>query len=346
MIKSERFINLGRVLEDMIKNKEQVQDSIKGAIIGCACGDAYGMPYEGLTKEQITTFHGKKISEKYIDSEYSRHTKGLKRGSYTDDTQLTLATVESILEKEDVDVEDIGRRFAELYKHKKLIGAGRSTKFALKNITKGASAYESGLEDAYGCGAAMRISPLAAISAEGHYKSIIVNHVASITHNNKIGFQSAYLLGGAIKTVMFDDDYLDKELLKSNFKNIPKLNRFDFEPKKYSLIKKIHDNLDHIDEPIDVLAEKIGVSGLANESVVYALFCFVKEPHDFKKLMNYSVRNGGDTDSIASMTGTLYGALQGFSKIPKSYVINLKDTHKIQKLSEEYATYSVDKLFR
>lgn len=196
---------------------ELLKDSIKGCILAGACGDAFGMPYEGLSKEQIKEYYGT-LTAKYRDSEYSRHTKGLKKGEYTDDTQLTLATVESILEKDDIDIEDIGQRFAELYKKKKLIGAGRTTKFALKNITKGISAYESGLEDAYGCGAAMRVSPLAPVPADGHSASRLINHIASITHNNKISFQSAYLLTGAIQTMMFNKAYLDKDLLKKILK--------------------------------------------------------------------------------------------------------------------------------
>ena len=49
------------------------------------------------------------------------------------------------------------------------------------------------------------------------------------------------------------------------------------------------------------------------------------------------VRNGGDTDSIASIAGNFFGALNGFSAIPLKYVINLQDSQKIQKLADEYA---------
>ncbi len=91
-----------------------MRDYIRGTIVAGAIGDAFGMPCEGLTRAEIARHYGTVTS--YRDSLYSRHTKGMKRGEYTDDAQLTLATVESIVEKRTVDIEDIGRRFTDLYK--------------------------------------------------------------------------------------------------------------------------------------------------------------------------------------------------------------------------------------
>ena len=105
--------------------------------------------------------------------------------------------------------------------------------------------------------------------------------------------------------------------------------------------KTIVDNVNYFDEPIDSLATRIGTSGLANESVVFALFAFLKEPFDFDKLMLSCVRNGGDTDSIASIAGNFYGALNGFSAIPKKYIINLQDSQKLQSLVDEFAEVMV-----
>ncbi len=142
-----------------------MRDYVRGTIVAGAIGDAFGMPCEGLTRAEIARHYGTVTS--YRDSLYSRHTKGMKRGEYTDDAQLTLATVESIVEKRTVDIEDIGRRFTDLYKAKQLRAGGRGTKFALKNIVKGSSAFDSGLEDAYGCGAAMRIAPIGLLPLDG-----------------------------------------------------------------------------------------------------------------------------------------------------------------------------------
>ena len=105
----------------------------------------------------------------------------------------------------------------------------------------------------------------------------------------------------------------------------------------FSVSGKIRENAPFIQNTIDELAERIGTSGLATESVVMALFAFLKEPNDFERLMVSCVQNGGDTDSIASIAGNFFGALNGFSAIPLKYVINLQDSQKIQKLADEYA---------
>ena len=317
------------------KEENKLKDKFKGAIVGGAIGDAFGMPYEGLSKEQIKQHYGK-VPTKYQDSIHSRHTKGVKRGGYTDDTQLTQATIDSLLEKQDdVDVEDMGARFTELYKNKQLIGAGRSTKFALKNILKGASAYSSGLEDAYGCGAAMRISPVAMLPTSGHARDHIFYDVAGITHRNEIGFESAYILGEYIAGLTINDAFIETYI--SSLSNINQHFCIDPKLKKFSVSEKIANTIGYLDEPMEDLAKRVGTSGLANESVVYAMFSFAKEHNNFEKLLVQSVEQGGDTDSIASMAATLYGAHNGFSKLPNKYVINLQNTHEIQDKADQYS---------
>ena len=320
---------------ERLDKENRIKDKVKGAILGCAIGDAFGMPFEGLSKEQIKQFYGK-VPVNYQDSIHSRHTKYVKRGGYTDDTQLTLATIDSLLEKQnDVDIEDMGSRFVDLYKNKQLIGAGRSTKFALKNILKGVSAYKSGLEDAYGCGAAMRISPVAILPTTGHERDHIFSDVAGMTHRNEIGFQSVYILGEFIHGLVYYENFMDR--YEEYFKGVTRVLGIDTSLKRFWLVKKIADNLEYLDEPMTDLAKRIGTSGLANESVVYAMFSFAKEQDDFEKLLIQSVEQGGDTDSIASMASTLFGAHNGFSALPNKYVINLQNTHEIQEKADQFA---------
>jgi ADP-ribosylglycohydrolase len=205
-------------------DQERHKDRIKGTIIAGACGDAFGMPYEGLKKHQMKEYYGK-LTAGYCDSEYSYHTKGLKKGSYTDDTQLTLATIEAILAFDyDEEVashwgelshhfsnrilaEKIGRYFVKLYKNKELIGAGRATKLALKEALKGTSPVHSGLKDGYGCRAAMRISPIALLpleemSDQGRTVLELTSMVVQITHNSTVGLNSAFLVSSMIKHLL------------------------------------------------------------------------------------------------------------------------------------------------
>lgn len=339
-------------------DQERRKNRIKGTIIAGACGDACGMPYEGLKKHQIEEYYGT-VTAKYRDSEYSYHTKGLPKGSYTDDTQLTLATIEAILDfdfeeevvrhwgdlsdhvSNQVLAEKIGHYFVKLYKNKQLIGAGRATKLALKEALKGTSPVESGLKDAYGCGAAMRISPIALMPLEeipdqGRSLLELTCLVVQITHNSTVGLNSAFLVSSMIKHLLRESS--DEALNVEELLSLACKMAADFDDDtQFSVASKIKENAPHIHESIDELADRIGTSGLATESVVLALFAFLKEPRDFEQLMISCVRNGGDTDSIASIAGNFFGALNGFSAIPLKYVINLQDSQKIQERVDKFA---------
>ncbi len=312
-----------------------MQDYIRGTIVGGAIGDAFGMPCEGMPKEEIAKRYGQVTS--YQDSEYAKYTKGLKKGQYTDDTQLTLATLESLIEKNGVDIEDIGKKFVELYRTKSLRGAGRTTQAALKKILCGASALESGIEKGYGCGAAMRISPIGLIK-DGKNKELLVADVARITHKNSlavassmaVAFSIGCLLGGTnhVDTLEQKKEFLDFVAQWSNYE--PPSNELDFS-------EKIKEMAQFIEEDFSQLADRIGVSGLATESVVLAIFSFLKEPRDFQKLLVQSTNCGGDTDSIAAIAGNLFGAYNGYTAIPVSLRIYLENSDKIVKLADGFA---------
>ncbi len=74
---------------------------ITGSLLGLAIGDAFGAPYEGGFLERavwalIGTRNGKR--------------------RWTDDTQMTIDVIESLVEYGGVNQEDLARRFAESYR--------------------------------------------------------------------------------------------------------------------------------------------------------------------------------------------------------------------------------------
>lgn len=96
-----------------------LKDKIKGCFFAGAIGDALGFPYEG-------------------NSSITDHITDIDRISLSDDTQLTLATIEGIVEKNGViNPESIGRKFAEYFKSKKIRGMGSSTLKALRELAIG-----------------------------------------------------------------------------------------------------------------------------------------------------------------------------------------------------------------
>lgn len=89
----------------MTINTEMLKDKIAGALYGVAVGDAFGGPLEFMSAEEIARRHGlvtEMIGGGWLD---------LRLGETTDDTAMTMAVAEGIMEAPDAPCEAIGRRF-------------------------------------------------------------------------------------------------------------------------------------------------------------------------------------------------------------------------------------------
>jgi ADP-ribosylglycohydrolase len=56
---------------------------------------------------------------------------------------------------------------------------------------------------------------------------------------------------------------------------------------------------------------KCGVSGYVNHTPPAALYCWARSPGDFRQCVESAVMLGGDTDSVAAITGAICGANLG-----------------------------------
>ena len=74
-----------------------------GTLLGFAVGDALGMPAQFLTRDQIQRYYGKPISG-FLKAHPGHASDFLNQGSYTDDTQMMLATAECLIECRKMDI--------------------------------------------------------------------------------------------------------------------------------------------------------------------------------------------------------------------------------------------------
>ena len=122
-------------------------DRIIGSVLGLALGDAFGAPYEGGVLERAT---------------WALVAKRNGKRRWTDDTQMTIDMIESLVACGRVDQDDLARRFAESYRWSRGYGPGAAK--VLKRIRRGqswdaasTSVYRDGF---FGNGGAMRAPPL------------------------------------------------------------------------------------------------------------------------------------------------------------------------------------------
>jgi ADP-ribosyl-[dinitrogen reductase] hydrolase len=120
-----------------------MRERVVGMILGGAVGDGWGGPFEGSVPRGAVTAPDELV--------------------VSDDTQLTIATCEAVIECGQIDPERIAARFAAWFRSGRLRGLGASTLKSLRDLDAGAhwAVFGAKGERSAGNGAAMRIAPLA-----------------------------------------------------------------------------------------------------------------------------------------------------------------------------------------
>jgi|SaaInlStandDraft_4_1057021.scaffolds.fasta_scaffold08615_3 ADP-ribosylglycohydrolase len=234
-------------------------------MIGSIIGDIIGSIWEGKQS---------KTKDVELFNEYS---------TFTDDTVLTLAVVEAILEKRGYQSEII--RYYKKYPH-----AGYGHMFKDWANSSKPQPYKS-----YGNGSAMRVSPIA--YAFDDLKTVLkeAGKSAEITHNSPDGIAGAQAI--ALSILMARKGSSKAEIRSQ----ISKRFRFNI--------------ADGVEELRKYNIENWIVNGTSvEESVPVALLCFL-DSDSFEDTIRNALYLGGDTDTIASMAGGIAQAF--YQKIPE-----------------------------
>jgi len=83
------------------------------------------------------------------------------------------------------------------------------------------------------------------------------------------------------------------------------------------------------------VARNLGNGVEAYNSVPTAIYCFLRNQGNFADSVLYAVSLGGDTDTIAAMTGAISGAYHGVEVVPERWKSNLERGDYIEELAEK-----------
>lgn len=313
---------------NVVKFKED-KDKVKGSLFGAIIGDALGAPVEGMKISEIKDKHG--LVKDYIPKG-PRHY--MPAGSYTDDGELTLELLESILSKNKFDPSDIARRFSQIGREvdddfERNIGYGFMTLMAFRKLYAGVNWRFTG-NDSEGCGAAMRVAAIGAL--EGNITEHLVTQTM-ISHQNDLAIASAIAMGYAIHEAYDLSQNFDKKKFIQKMVDYiaPFSQKLSLEVAKIS--EYIETDPSQVMEMIplsDPRPRKKGRGALG--TVPLALYSFLRTPDNFMETAIVAVNHSGDSDSIASMACAISGAYNGLSKIPGKYLSGLQDFSKISKI--------------
>jgi poly(ADP-ribose) glycohydrolase ARH3 len=279
-----------------------IVDRAVGSLIGTFVGDALGMPFEGLPRPSIP---------RHVEMIEAR----LGRGTYTDDTQMMIALAESLNAQGRVDGPHLANAFLDAYEVDRGYGNGTRRVFDLWRSGIAVDTAATQVFDGQGSrgnGAAMRIAPVAVLFRDDRER-VCVEAAASarITHAHPVGIDGAVVQAAAIGAALRGEDILRVARATAS---TPELGR----------------SLGVVEELLAVSPQAAAVhrgvtsSADAAESVAAALYSALA--HDrFETALQFAVRLGGDTDTVAAMAGAVAGARNGYHSIPPRWLAALED---------------------
>jgi ADP-ribosylglycohydrolase len=299
------------------------KDQFLGCLLGVAIGDALGFPVERLSLAQIHRRYGPEGVRDFVSGE--RYPPG----TYSDDTQLTLATARALLQAGEGNLDQIAEALALEYlawyrSPESARGPGRTTLAACANLSAGIPWRESGIRESKGCGSAMRVAPIGLYFHGDKEKLIAVARASSvITHAHPTGVGAAVLNAYTVACLL--DGVAPGDLLHEL---LPMASSASAELAAVLGIVQSYGRLG----PAAAFAQ-IGETGSAEEVFASAVFCFLRKPEDFRATVLAAANSNGDSDSIAAMAGGFSGACNGVQGIPEKWLQAVENRQEIEELS-------------
>jgi ADP-ribosyl-[dinitrogen reductase] hydrolase len=267
-------------------------DKVQGAYAGLAIGDALGATVEFMTPTEIKVKYG--VHKKIIGGGWLN----LKRGQVTDDTTMSLALGQAILETNKIEATAIARSFDEWMRGKPVDIGHTVRRGIVQYRLKGTVEMPYNDYDG-GNGVCMRTLPIALFtwgedSAEVEKVSRLHAH---ITHHNKLSDVGTECVIAMIHRALNNGTLTALEELAHNLST--RYREFLYNARRY-------------ENPSGFIVETLQV-------VFQSLFDF----NNFEDAMIDVVNRGGDADTTGAILGMIAGALYGLSAIPKQWIKSL-----------------------
>ncbi|MBW1991175.1 MAG: ADP-ribosylglycohydrolase family protein [Deltaproteobacteria bacterium] len=287
-----------------------MEEQALGMLFGLALGDALGGPVKFKSVQEIQAEYGPRgILEPPEPA------------LFTDDTQMTLAVAEALIEAGHQDLETlmaaVSRRFiAWLNSPENTRAPGNTCLEGCRRLEAGIPWRQSGKAGSKGCGAAMRVAPIGYFYQHDVARlKEVAAATALCTHNHPTALVAAQAAAYLVKLAL-------DEILPGFF--LPRLKE-EFQgqdPEFDQALNRLEQALRLIDLPV-ALAH-IGSGWVAEEAVMAAFYCFLEFPYDFRNAVRLAANIDGDSDSVACITGGISGAYRGLKNLPQEWLKRLE----------------------
>ena len=304
--------------------------SSKDGIIGFAIGDAMGVPVEFTNRE--------KLMRNPITSMEGFMSHNVPKGTWSDDTSMTIATMDSIINSNgDIIANDMANRFLEWMEKGeytpggKIVDIDRTTLRALgKYKTTRRSAVNCGCTSNTdnGNGSLMRMLPIVYYSylnwLEQDKILKLVAGISSITHANELVIMGCYMY------VNYAIELLNTNNRKAAYSKIQNL---DYSMFSMPTIRAYTRILDH--EIYHYGIDEIKSSSYIVDTLEAVLWVLINTD-TYNQAIIGAINLGSDTDTIAACTGGLAGIIYGIKSINSDWKIDLRKYSEIIDICEQF----------
>jgi ADP-ribosyl-[dinitrogen reductase] hydrolase len=281
---------------------------VLGAFFGVACGDALGGTLEFANENAARKKHG------FLKDIIGGGAMKLQPGEVTDDTIMTVAVAEGILESPDNPIEAIGKRFVGWY-NTNPIDIGIACRAAIEKFIRCRNWESAGLETYHylngnnaGNGSLMRCIP-AALYYDDYDKMLEVTKAQSnMTHYHKLAEEACTLYN----TMVYR--YLKGE-------------------EKLKVIDEVIGHHETYGTVLTMRKDELKPSGFVVDSFICALWCFINYSNS-EEIISEAVNLYGDPDTIGAIAGGLAGVYYGYDNIPERWKNKILIKNKLVELAE------------
>ncbi|MFJ5676189.1 ADP-ribosylglycohydrolase family protein [Streptomyces sp. NPDC093097] len=332
--------------------QQDFRSRVRGCLLGGAIGDALGAGIEFDSLEAIRAAHGQEGVTGLVPA-YGR------RGAVTDDTQMTLFTVDGLIRAQvrrdtgawhpPTDVHRAYLRWAATQRdwgpdERKDDDGWLAREEWLYARRAPGSACLGGLADdvmgtletpknpgSKGCGAVMRSAPFGLLVGwEPQLVFQLAVECAAQTHGHPTGYLAAGAFAVICHAVARGED-LDTAVQKA----LAHLaTRPDHEETTDALKRALGTVRQGMPTPARV--ESLGQGWTAEEALSIGVYCALVA-EDVRHGLLLAVNHGGDSDSTGSLCGNLLGALHGETALPPDWLVELEGRATILQLADDFA---------
>ncbi len=333
-----------------------LQDKCRGSLVGGAIGDALGYPVEFVNSfEEIKAKYGDNGIVEY-DMSYPWLDEKLDKVLFSDDTQMTLYTIEGLFEAErsgrpivpticnaylawfghqvgkkvKISYDSKLSRIEELNQRR---APGNTCLSALLSIYNG----KDPMNSSKGCGGIMRVAPIGLYGATHGWSleetAKLAGEVAELTHLHPLSTYPSAALAVIVQLCVLEDEKIDANHFESIIgkslevvsgvygADAPAMENFQ------KLIRKVPQLEDNLLRDWEIIENGLGGGWVAEETLAIAVFSVMRHIDDFNACMICAVNHGGDSDSTGAVAGNIIGAIIGYDAIPDKFTksIQLKE---------------------